>query len=285
MTIAKIIDGKSIAADIRAEIAKEVLQLKQKSNIIPGLAVILVGEDPASKIYIRNKIITCKAVGINSFEFYSPDHISEEELIKQIESLNRDKNVHGILVQLPLPKHINSVNIINAISPEKDVDGFTVSNLGKFISAQDCFIPCTPQGCLILIKTIVSDLKGLNALIVGRSNIVGKPMMYVLLQENCTVTIAHSYSKNLEELCKNADILVAALGKERFIKADWLKPGSIVIDVGINYTKDKNITGDVDFDGAVNIVRAISPVPGGVGPMTVACLLKNTLKAAKLNLP
>lgn len=284
MTIAKIIDGKSIAADIRAEIAKEVLQLKQESNIIPGLAVILVGEDPASKLYVRNKIIACKAVGINSFEFYPPDHISEEELIKQIESLNRDKNVHGILVQLPLPKHINPVNIINAISPEKDVDGFTVSNLGKFITTQDCFIPCTPQGCLILIKTIVSDLKGLNALIVGRSNIVGKPMMHVLLQENCTVTIAHSYSKNLEELCKNADILVAALGKEKFIKADWLKPGSIVIDVGINYTKDKNITGDVEFEGAINIVKAISPVPGGVGPMTVTCLLKNTLKAAKLNL-
>ena len=284
MTIAKIIDGKSIAADIRAEIAKEVLQLKQESKVIPGLAVILVGDDPASKLYVRNKIIACKAVGINSFEFYPPDHISEAQLINKIESLNMDNNIHGILVQLPLPKHINSVNIINAINPKKDVDGFTVSNFGKLVTAQDCFIPCTPQGCLILIKTVVSDLRGLNALIVGRSNIVGKPMMHVLLQENCTVTIAHSYSKNLEELCKNADILVAALGKERFIKSEWIKPGSIVIDVGINYAEDKRITGDVEFDKTVNIAGAISPVPGGVGPMTVTCLLKNTVKAAKLSI-
>ncbi len=279
---AKIIDGRSIANRMRQAIAEEVLQLKEKRNVAPGLAVVLVGNDPASKLYVRNKIIACKAVGINLFEFYPSSDISEEDLIEQIHVLNQDKNVHGILVQLPLPRHINPINIINSIDPNKDVDGFTAINIGKLATAQDCFVPCTPQGCLILIKTILDDLNGLNALIVGRSNIVGKPMFHVLLQENCTVTMAHSYTKNLEDLCNQADILVAAVGQKHLIKGNWIKPGSIVIDVGINYVENQNITGDVEYDQAIHYAGAISPVPGGVGPMTVTCLLKNTIKAATL---
>ena len=279
-----IIDGKAIAATLRQEIKVEVAQLQKEHSIIPGLAVILVGNNPASHLYVRNKITACKAAGINLFEFYPDDNISELALLKQIELLNTDLNVHGILVQLPLPDHINPINIINAINPKKDVDGFTATNLGKLVTAQDCFIPCTPQGCLILIKSVVEDIEGMNALIVGRSNIVGKPMLHVLLQQNCTVTIAHSYTDNLKDLCKKADILVAATGQEHLIKGDWIKPGAIIIDVGINYTKDGKITGDVEFESAAKIARAISPVPGGVGPMTVTCLLKNTLKSAKATL-
>jgi methylenetetrahydrofolate dehydrogenase (NADP+)/methenyltetrahydrofolate cyclohydrolase len=279
-----IIDGKAIAAKLRQEIKAEVEQLQKEHNITPGLAVILVGNNPASCLYVRNKIKACKVAGINLFEFYPDDNISEAALLKQIDLLNKDPNVHGILVQLPLPDHINSTNIINAIDPIKDVDGFTATNLGKLVTAQDCFIPCTPQGCLILIKSVVEDIEGMNALIVGRSNIVGKPMLHVLLQQNCTVTIAHSYTKNLKDLCQKADILVAATGQEHLIKGDWIKPGAIIIDVGINYTKDGKITGDVEFESAAKIAKAISPVPGGVGPMTVTCLLKNTLKSAKATL-
>lgn len=273
----KIINGKLVAENLRIKIAEEVSSL----SIVPGLAVILVGDNPASKLYVRNKITACKNVGINLFEFYLNNDISENSLIKQIEQLNNNDQVHGILVQLPLPSHINSINIINAIDPKKDVDGFTANNLGKLVTAQDCFVPCTPQGCLILIKTIIKDLSGLNALIVGRSNIVGKPMLHVLLQENCTVALAHSYTKNLEDLCRNADILVVAAGKEQLVKGSWIKKDSIVIDVGINYTKENKIIGDVEFNEALKRAKAITPVPGGVGPMTVACLLKNTLKAAK----
>ncbi len=217
---------------------------------------------------------------MNLFESYLEESISEDKLISEIDQLNHNPNIHGILVQLPLPAHINPIKVINAISPKKDVDGFTASNFGKLVTGQDCFIPCTPQGCLILIKTIIDDLRGLNALVIGRSNIVGKPMLHVLLQENCTVTIAHSYTKNLPELCKKADILIAAIGKENAIKGDWIKPGAIVIDVGINYNDKRGITGDVEFGKAAHHAKAISPVPGGVGPMTVTCLLRNTLKAA-----
>lgn len=273
----KIINGKLVAENLRLKIAEEVSSL----SIVPGLAVILVGDNPASKLYVRNKITACKNVGINLFEFYLNNDISENSLIKQIEELNNNDQVHGILIQLPLPSHINSINIINAIDPKKDVDGFTANNLGKLVTAQDCFVPCTPQGCLILIKTIIKDLSGLNALIVGRSNIVGKPMLHVLLQENCTVALAHSYTKNLEDLCGNADILVVAAGKEQLVKGSWIKKDSIVIDVGINYTEENKIIGDVEFNEALKRAKAITPVPGGVGPMTVACLLKNTLKAAK----
>ena len=277
---AAIIDGKALATKLREEIAQQVNQLKINSGIIPGLAVVLVGNHPASQLYVRNKILACKKAGIDLFEHYLPEETSEKNLIEEIELLNKNPKVHGILVQLPLPQHINATNVINIINPDKDVDGFTPTNLGKLVTAQDCFVPCTPQGCLIMIKTIIEDLQGLNALIIGRSNIVGKPMFHVLLQENCTVTLAHSYSKNLEELCQNADILVAAVGQENLIKGSWIKPGAVVIDVGINYTAEKKITGDVEFDQAIYRAKAISPVPGGVGPMTVTCLLKNTLKSA-----
>jgi methylenetetrahydrofolate dehydrogenase (NADP+) / methenyltetrahydrofolate cyclohydrolase len=274
---AKIIDGKAIAAEIRVKIAQEIDSLK----IVPGLAVILVGDNPASQLYVKNKIIACKAVGINLFEFYPKADISQQELLAIIAQINQDPRIHGILVQLPLPKHINPVDIINAIDPRKDVDGFTATNLGKLTLGQDCFVPCTPQGCLILIKNVINSLSGLNAVILGRSYIVGKPMAQVLLQENCTVTIAHSNSKNIDELCKKADILVAAVGKSELVKGDWIKKGAIVIDVGINYNQDNKITGDVEFNQALHFAKAITPVPGGVGPMTVTCLLKNTLKSAK----
>ncbi len=276
-----IIDGKLIASQLRQKIAEDVIQLKLKRNIIPGLAVILVGDHPASKLYVRNKIAACRQVGINLFEFYLNADISEIDLMQKIEELNQNLDVHGILVQLPLPDHINSTNIINAIDPKKDVDGFTPTNLGKLVTQQDCFVPCTPQGCLILIKTVVKNLQGMNAVVIGRSNIVGKPMALVLLQENCTVTLAHSYTKNLEALCKNANILVVAVGKGKIIPGSWIKPGAIVIDVGISYDVNGKVTGDVEFEQAILRAQAISPVPYGVGPMTITCLLKNTLKAAK----
>jgi len=280
MNEATVIDGKLIAAQMRLEIARDISEFKKTNNITPGLAVILVGEHPASKLYVRHKIAACKEVGVNLFEFNMPRGTSERTLISKIEMLNKDHKIHGILVQLPLPNSINSINVINAISPAKDVDGFTANNLGKLITEQDCFVPCTPQGCLILIKTVIDDLSGFNALVIGRSNIVGKPMLHVLAQENCTVTLAHSYTKNLKELCLEADIIIAAVGIPKLIKGDWIKPGSIVIDVGISYVGDKKLSGDIEFLEAKKYAKAISPVPGGVGPMTVTCLLKNTLKAA-----
>lgn len=280
MSVSKVIDGKLIAAQLREEIAKDVACFKSEKNITPGLAVILVGEHPASKLYVRNKIKACNQAGINLFEFYLSSDISEEFLMTTIEELNQNIEVHGILVQLPLPEHINSTNIINSIDPKKDVDGFTPTNLGKLVTQQECFVPCTPQGCLILIKTVIKDLEGLNSLVIGRSNIVGKPMLHVLLQENCTVTLAHSYTKNLEELCKKADILVVAVGSGYMIPGAWIKQGSVVIDVGISYDSNGVITGDVEFEQAALRAKAISPVPYGVGPMTITCLLKNTLKAA-----
>ncbi len=275
-----IIDGKSIAAKLRQDIALEVLSLKKRDKITPGLAVILVGDHPASKLYVRNKIVACNAVGIDLFEFYLPSDISESNLIERINLLNQDNKVHGILLQLPLPDHINSINVINVIDPKKDVDGFTATNLGKLITQQDCFVPCTPQGCLLLIKTVIDDLAGLNAVVIGRSNIVGKPMLHVLLQQNCTVTVAHSYTHNLADLCQKADILVSAVGKPRIIPGAWIKPGAIVIDVGISSNSEGRVVGDVCFDEAFGKARAISPVPYGVGPMTITCLLKNTIKAA-----
>lgn len=284
MSIAQIIDGKAIASEIRSEIADQILALKNTTDIVPGLAVILVGDHPASKLYVRNKIRACQQVGIALFEHYLSVAISESELCELIQKLNNNKQVHGILVQLPLPEHINPIKIINTINPKKDVDGFTATNFGKLVTAQDCLVPCTPQGCLILIKSIIENLEGLNALIIGRSNIVGKPMLHVLLQENCTVTIAHSYTKDLDKLCKQADIVIAAVGQANLIKGSWIKPGAIVIDVGINYIDQKNIIGDVELNQAIKHAKAISPVPGGVGPMTVTCLLKNTLKAAKQSL-
>ncbi len=283
MLLEKIIDGKKIASLMRKEIAEDILRFQNSNHVTPGLAVILVGDHSASQLYVRNKIAACKEVGVSLFEFYMPAETSERTLISKIESLNKDHKVHGILVQLPLPEAINPINVINTIDPCKDVDGFTATNLGKLITEQNCFVPCTPQGCLMLIKTVIKDLSGLNALVVGRSNIVGKPMFHILSQENCTVTLAHSHTKNLRELCEKADILVVAVGSPDLIKGNWIKPGAVVIDVGISYGADKKIAGDVEFSQAIKYAKAISPVPGGVGPMTVACLLKNTLKSAYNN--
>lgn len=282
---AKIIDGKALANAIQDEIAKEIISLREKTRITPGLAVIIVGDNKASSLYVKNKIIACKKVGMHSFEYSLPKDISEKTLINKIDSLNKDHKVHGILVQLPLPKHINSFNVINAINQSKDVDGFTAINIGKSTIGEDCFVPCTPQGVLILIKQVLTDLSSTKSLVIGRSNIVGKPMLQILLQENSTVTIAHSYTKNLAKLCKEADIIVAAIGKEKFIQGSWIKTGAIVIDVGINYEQSGKIIGDVDFAEAINYAGYITTVPGGVGPMTVACLLKNTLKAATKQIP
>lgn len=272
----KIIDGKKIAQEIREAVKADIARLGAN---VPGLAVIIVGNDKASHLYVRNKVKACQDVGIKSFKYDLPADTNEEQLLQLIDQLNLDDKINGILVQLPLPKFINATRIINRIDQSKDVDGLTIVNVGKLATGQDCFVPCTPQGCLLLIKTVIEDLSGLNALIVGRSNLVGKPMLHVLLQENATVTIAHSKTNNLKELCLKADILVAAIGSAELIKGEWIKPGAIVIDVGISY-KDGEIKGDVEFEEAVKRASYITPVPGGAGPMTVACLLKNTVKAA-----
>ncbi len=283
---AKIIDGKLFAEKLRKQIAVEVTSLKNQGHEI-GLAVVLVGENPASKVYVSNKAKQTVECGMNSFEFTFPDSITEEDLLNKIAELNNDKKVNGILVQLPLPSHIDEKKVIEAIIPEKDVDGFHPINVGKLSCGNDSLVPCTPQGSLMLIKDVLGDnLSGKNAVVIGRSNIVGKPMAMLLLQESCTVTIVHSRTKNIEEICKNADILVAAVGKPLFVKKEWVKEGAVVIDVGINRITDsegKNkLVGDVDFENVKHIASAITPVPGGVGPMTIACLLNNTLKAAKM---
>lgn len=280
---AKIIDGKAFAEKLRGQIAAEVAELKAK-GITPGLAVILVGEDPASKVYVSNKAKQTKEVGMNSYEYRLPSDASEEELLKKVAELNADKNVHGILVQLPLPKHIDEMKVINAIAPEKDVDGFTIASTGRLAIGMDTFVSCTPLGCLMLLKDALGDLAGKNAVVIGRSNIVGKPMAALLLKESCTVTVTHSKTKDLPKVCREADIVVAAIGKPRFVKAEWIKPGATVIDVGINRIEEngKNkLVGDVDFETAKEVAGAITPVPGGVGPMTIACLLFNTLKSAR----
>ncbi len=288
---AKIINGKEISAKLREKIAAEVLVIKEKSHQIPGLAVVLVGSDPASEVYVRNKEKASEAVGINSYKFHLPETISENDLIKKIEELNHDKNVHGILVQLPLPKHIDSNKVIHTIDSRKDVDGFNVLNVGKLtvgnVSGVDgALVPCTPLGSIHLIKEALGDnLKGLKALVVGSSNIVGRPVARLLGLENCTVTIANRSTRDLKGECLQADILVVATGVPNLIKADMVKKGAVVIDVGINRIvmgeKDgKPITklvGDVDFENVQNVASAITPVPGGVGPMTIAYLLNNTL--------
>ena len=286
MTTATIIDGKAIAASQRAIIAKQVAFLKQKHKLTPGLAVILVGEDPASHVYVKNKTVQVGEAGMNSFQFTLPVDTPQKNLIAKIESLNNDPKVHGILVQLPLPAHIDEKAIINTISPAKDVDGFHIQNVGKLVTGQkDALVPCTPIGCVILIKSILGDnLSGLKAVVIGRSNIVGKPMAHLLLQENCTVTMAHSKTKNLDKECLQADIIVAAVGIPELVKGSWIKTGAVVIDVGMNRQSGKDgktkLLGDVAFDEAMKVAKAVTPVPGGVGPMTIACLLKNTVKAA-----
>lgn len=277
MSTAHIIDGKAIAAAIREDLKKTVETMDRK----PGLAVILVGDDPASQVYVRHKIKACEAVGIKSFEARLPAKATEAEVSAEIEAFNDNPNVHGILLQLPVPYPLDASALIQKIAPHKDVDGLTTENVGRLVAELDGMVPCTPQGSLHLIKSVKDDLSGLNAVVIGRSLLFGKPMAQLLLQQNCTVTMAHSRTQNLPNLCKTADILVVAVGRRHMVKGEWIKPGAIVIDVGINRLDNGKLVGDVDFDVAQSTAAAITPVPGGVGPMTIACLLKNTVKAAR----
>ena len=284
MATATIIDGKQFAARLRAGIAAQVAQLKIEHGVTPGLAVVLAGEDPASQIYVRNKGLQAREAGMNSFEHRLPATTTQAELLARIAELNRDPAVNGILVQLPLPKQIDPQAVIEAIAVAKDVDGFHPLNAGLLAVGGTAMVPCTPLGCLILLKDRLGDLSGQKAVVLGRSNIVGKPMAALLLREHCTVTIAHSRTRDLADECRRADILVAAVGKAQMVKGDWIKPGATVIDVGINRVPTpegkSRLVGDVEFDSAVEVAGAITPVPGGVGPMTIACLLLNTLTAA-----
>lgn len=284
--MAHIIDGKSNSAQLRQRVTEQVALLRSQHETTPGLAVVLVGENPASQVYVKNKIIQTADAGMNSYCHRLSAEVSEEELLNLVEHLNADPSVNGILVQLPLPDQIDSDKVISTIDPNKDVDGFHVMNAGRLAVGLDGLVPCTPLGCIILLKSCLSDLTGRNAVIVGRSNIVGKPLAALLLREHCTVTIAHSRTRNLAQVCRQADILVAAVGRPGMVKGDWLKPGSTVIDVGINRIEGNGgktrLVGDVDYQEALAVVGAITPVPGGVGPMTIACLLQNTLRATCL---
>ena len=275
-----IIDGNKIAQDIRNEVRQSALALKEQKGIIPGLAVVLVGEDPASQIYVGKKAKACADVGFLSREYKLPAETDEEKLLKIIRKLNKDKLIHGILVQLPLPKHISTEKIIAAIDPHKDVDGFHPYNVGGLVTGSPLFVPCTPQGIMELIARTGIDLKGKEAVVVGRSNIVGKPIALLLLAQHATVTICHSRTKDLPSVTRRADILIAAVGKAHMIKADMVKDGAIVIDVGVNRLENGKLAGDVDFDEVAPKASYITPVPGGVGPMTIAMLMKNTLDAA-----
>ena len=275
-----IIDGKKEAALLREEIKKEITLIKEKYNRSPGLSVILIGDFAPSLIYVKNKEKNSKEVGINSEVTKYSENVTEKEVLSKIEELNKNESISGILVQLPLPKQINKEKIINAISPKKDVDGFHPINVGNLSSGYKAIVPCTPLGCLLLIKKIQKDLSGKHAVIIGRSNLNGKPMAQLLLKENCTVTIVHSKTKDLKAECQKADILVVAVGVANLVKSDWVKKDSIIIDVGINKVGEK-IVGDVEFESVKEKVKAITPVPGGVGPMTIACLLKNTLECFK----
>ena len=275
-----LIDGKKEAANLREELKKEVSQLKTKYNKIPGLTVILIGDLTPSQIYVRNKEKSAKEVGLKSEVIKYPDSVEEITILDKIHELNKDNTVSGIFVQLPLPKHIDKKKVIEAIIPEKDVDGFHPVNVGNLSSGYESSVPCTPLGCYMLIKKVEPNLSGKKAVVIGRSNLNGKPMTQLLLKENCTVTITHSKTKDLKGECLKGDIVVAAVGIPELVKSDWIKKGSIVIDVGINKT-EKGIVGDVAFDEVSKIARAITPVPGGVGPMTIACLLKNTVECFK----
>jgi methylenetetrahydrofolate dehydrogenase (NADP+)/methenyltetrahydrofolate cyclohydrolase len=280
---ATIIDGKAFAARVRADVAAAVGDLKSDHGITPGLAVVLVGEDPASQVYVRSKGKQTIEVGMASFEHKLDADTSEEDLLSLIQQLNADPAVHGILVQLPLPDHLNSDLVINAIDPAKDVDGFHISNVGLLGTGQKSMVPCTPLGCLLMLRAHHGSLSGMEAVVIGRSNIVGKPMAQLLLGESCTVTIAHSRTKDLQETVQRADIVVAAVGRPEMVPGDWIKPGATVIDVGINRVEKPDggtrLVGDVDFDSCQAVAGAITPVPGGVGPMTIACLLANTVTA------
>ena len=275
-----IIDGKKVAAELREKLKKKIIELKSSYNIPPGLTVILVGEDPASKIYVKNKEKFAKEVGMNSEVIRYPADLEEKELLNKIKELNKNDKVSGILVQLPLPKHIDKRKVIETIDHGKDVDGFHPINVGNLSSGYESSIPCTPLGCYLLLKKVEKNLSGKHAVMIGRSNLNGKPMTQLLLKENCTVTIAHSKTKNLKAECSRADIIIAAVGRPKLVKGDWVKKGAIVIDVGINKT-DSGLVGDVDFDEVSKVAKAITPVPGGVGPMTIACLLSNTVECFK----
>lgn len=281
--MAKIIDGKAFAEGLRARIGKAVAQLKSAHGLTPGLAVVLVGEDPASKVYVANKAKQTVEVGMNSWEHRLPAETPEADLLALVGQLNSDAAVHGILVQLPLPRHIDSTKVLNAINPAKDVDGFHVVNAGKLSTGQDSLVPCTPVGSVMLAKDTLGKLDGLEACVIGRSNIVGKPVAQLLLAENCTVTIAHSRTRDLPAVVRRADLVIAAVGRPEMVKGDWLKPGACVIDVGINRIERDGkgkLVGDCDFASCEKVAGSITPVPGGVGPMTIACLLYNTVKAA-----
>ena len=279
-----VLQDYRFAENLKEEIARKVETLKINHNLTPGLAVVLVGTDPASQVYVRNKNKSTNAAGMNSFEYLMDDNVSEEDLIAKVKELNKDPIVHGILVQLPLPKHINEAAVIETITPEKDVDGFHVINSGLLATGGKGMVPCTPQGCIMMLKNHLGNLSGLDAVVVGRSNIVGKPMAQLLLNESCTVTIAHSRTKNLAEVVGRSDIVVAAVGVPELVKGDWIKKGATVIDVGINRIEMEDgktrLVGDVEFKAAVQRAGAITPVPGGVGPMTIAVLLQNTVTAA-----
>lgn len=290
MAEARIIDGKGFAAGLRVRIATAVEELRTRHALVPGLAVVLVGEDPASQIYVRNKGEQTREAGMHSVTHRLTPETSQEELLQRVNQLNNDPSIHGILVQLPLPAHIDTQAVLGAIDPAKDVDGFHVVNTGRLSVGLPALVPCTPLGCMLLLKDTVPDLRGMNAVVVGRSNIVGKPMAQLLLAADCTVTIAHSRTRDLPAVCRQADILVAAVGRPEMVKGDWIKPGAIVIDVGINRVPARDpaaaaagktrVVGDVAYAEAAAVAGAITPVPGGVGPMTIACLLANTVTAA-----
>jgi len=282
--MANIIDGKLVTAEVRKKTAAEIAEFKEKYGVTPGLAVILVGNDPASAVYVRNKHKGCVEVGINSYEIKMPEETTEEELLSEIARLNSDENVHGILVQLPLPKNISEERVLNSISPKKDVDAFHPENVGKIMLGKYAFLPCTPAGIMELLAFYNVDIEGKECVVLGRSNIVGKPMSQLLLAKNGTVTVCHSRTKNLADVTKRADILVVAIGKAKFVGKEMVKPGAVVIDVGINRMPDGKLCGDVDFEAVSDVASMITPVPGGVGPMTITMLLKNTLTAAKLSL-
>ena len=276
--VAERIDGKAFAATLRARIATEVATMKADHRITPGLAVVMVGEDPASSVYVRSKGKATAEVGMRGFEHRLPADTPQDALLTLIAALNGDPAVNGILVQLPLPRHMDEAAIINAIDPAKDVDGFTVLNAGRLAVGQKAMVPCTPLGCLMLLRDRLGSLAGKDALVIGRSNIVGRPMAQLLIADSATVTVAHSRTQGLPDLCRRADIVVAAVGRPHFVQGDWIKRGATVIDVGINRT-EAGLVGDVDYDAAAQVAGAITPVPGGVGPMTIACLLANTLTA------
>ena len=281
---ARIIDGKIIAAELRARVANEVVRVKRDHSLTPGLAVVLVGSDPASEVYVRSKHKQTQAAGMASFEYRLPADVAQQDLLALISQLNRDAAVHGILVQLPLPKSLDTEAVINALDPAKDVDGLHPNNAGRLAAGFSALSPCTPLGCVLLTKRVHASLEGMNAIVIGRSNLVGRPLVQLLLNENATVTIAHSRSRDLAQLCARADLVYAAVGRPQMVRGDWIKPGATVIDVGITRLPGPDgktkLVGDVAFDEALNVAGAITPVPGGVGQMTVACLLVNTLRAA-----